>query len=74
MHLPGCLSRPSRLPRLKQFIHYFPWAWYQGHKAAVFGRAHEVNAVLADLAFEFVVVAGRVAGAGLGCPVAGDGS
>ena len=61
-------SRPSRLPRLKQFIHYFPWAWYQGHKAAVFGRAHQVNAVLADLAFESVV-AGRVAAQALDVPL-----
>ena len=58
----------TRFPRLKQFIQYFPWAWDSGRKAAAFGRAQKVQAVLADLAFE-AVVAGRVAAQMLDVPL-----
>ena len=61
-------QRFTRFPRLKQFIQYFPWAWDSGRKAAAFGRAQKVQAVLADLAFE-AVVAGRVAARHLGVPL-----
>ncbi|MDZ7831114.1 MAG: glycosyltransferase [Desulfobacterales bacterium] len=61
-------QRLTRYPHLKQFIKLFPWAWYAGKKAADFGRTHQVQVVLADLAFE-AVVAGRVAARILGVPL-----
>lgn len=62
------LTRPSRFPWLRQYINLGPWASYQGHKAAKFGRSQNVEVVLADLAFE-AVVAGRVAAQLLNIPL-----
>ena len=53
-------QRPARWKGLKYLIRYYPWAWYQGWKAAQFGKKNHAQVVLADLAFE-AVIAGRIA-------------
>ena len=54
------LRRPARFPGLRQYLNLGPWARSAGREAAAFGRAQNVDVVLADLALE-AVVAGRVA-------------
>ncbi len=62
------LRQPTRLRLLKQYLNLGPWAGYMGYKASRFGRAQNVEVVLADLAFE-AVVAGRVAARLLNVPL-----
>jgi len=61
-------EKPARFPSLKHFIKFFIWARYAGKKAAAFGKANDVQAVWADLAFE-AVTAGRVAAKRLNVPL-----
>lgn len=64
----GHLKRPGRFPFLRLLLNYVLWSRVQARKAAQFGRQHHAQVVLADLAFEAVIV-GRLAAKYLGLPL-----
>jgi hypothetical protein len=72
LNIPSSNSRDclqfSRPRLLKNFLNLSLIAWVKGRQAAIFGKQHKVDVVMADLAFE-AVVAGRVAAQVLAVPL-----
>ena len=54
--------------KLLKYINFYPWAVLRGLKAAIFGKKNNVDLVLADIAFESILVS-RVASNILNIPL-----